>query len=132
MRANIVLGLLLTTSVMSTAIAEELIVLECNSEQGSWFATLEINLQKKTIQYDNLMARLAHSQWNIFSKSLAAKENREYKPSTYVPRVWDISSASASELKAKLNDGELIINRYTMTLNVPLGEFKCERKQKQF
>ena len=132
MKLKLVIAFLIGIGSLITAFAEDLVVLECNTDQGRLMATLEINLSEKTIQYDDVLSRLSNDQWNVYLKSQATKEGKEFKPSRYQPRVLPISGETPSELQAKLTVGDLIINRFTLTLKIPAGEFKCERKKKQF
>lgn len=117
--------------------AQEIVVLECNSKDSKWAGTVEIDLKNKKLNYDNWFDRFTNDEWNRFKKEYAEKENKEFKPTKYEPPKYLIvkvsdSAIDASPMGLSMGRGDLRINRYTLTLTEKYGEYKCERKQKEF
>ncbi len=121
----------------SFAYSQDLVVLECNLENGKWAGNVEIDLKGKKLYYESLLDRLATEQWNKFNKEYSAKENKVYVPSKTEAVKYEITKVTNSEIQATstaimVERGEIIINRYTLTLKEKYGEYKCQKKQKEF
>jgi len=115
--------------------AQDLVVLECNSEETKWIGTIEIDITNKKLKYDNLFDRVSNDLWNEVQKDYANKTNKEYKPLKYEAPLFQITTISPSLIQATPGfslRGDLEINRYTLTLKEKMGEYKCQRKQKEF
>ena len=117
--------------------AQELVVLECNGEDGKWVGTVEIDLKNKKLKYDNVFDKFSVERWNEFKKAYALKENKEFEPMKYEVPNYEIRKDTNSEihampLKSFSMRGDLYINRYTLTLKEKYGEYKCQKKQKEF
>ena len=117
--------------------AQELVVLECNGEDGKWAGTVEIDLKNKKLKYDNAFDRFSAERWNEFKKAYAVKENKEFEPMKYELPSYEIKKIETSEIRATpltsfSMRGELQLNRYTLMLKEKYGEYKCQKKQKEF
>jgi len=122
---------------LTTLQAQELVVLECNSEDGKWVGNLEIDLKNKKLKYDNAFDKFSVERWNEFKKAYALKDNKEYEPMKYEVPSYEIKKITNSEIQAMpltffSMRGDLQINRYTLTIKEKYGEYKCQKKQKEF
>jgi len=61
---------------LTTLQAQELVVLECNSEDGKWVGNLVIDLKNKKLKYDNACEKFSLERWNDFKKAYALKHNK--------------------------------------------------------
>lgn len=128
-------GLLLSTVIELQA--QEFVVLECSNDEGKWVATIEINLKNKKLQYDNAIDRFSVENWNKFRKEYAFKDDKELEPKRYEVPIYEIKKITNSEIWAvpltffSLR-GDLKINRYTLELKDKYGDFKCQKRQKEF
>jgi hypothetical protein len=117
--------------------AQELVVLECNFEDGKWAGNVEIDLKNKKLKYENIIDKFATEQWNKFLKEYSEKENKPYVPKKNEAKQYEITKITSSEIQATqtgivIERGEILINRYTLTLKEKYGEYKCQKKQKEF